>query len=178
MKNHKRIKRILIILFVAIIGLSVLSYLTGYGIVIPLSGQKKLFLNEKAKPGDVIAVFSKFDFSKGDWKAYIVLSSDDFSDLNPAIPKRSCIKTTDRQLLQQMKKDWRFKVTEGDAGTVASDFYLFNNGELIYKSGIILLKNSQRLQNEEYGEMVPVNSTAIIESCKQFKRVKWPVVLL
>ncbi len=178
MKTKSRTNKILIVLLSVIIVLTILSYLTGYSIVLPISGNKKAYLKEEAKPGDEIAIFSKYDFSKGDWKAYIVIGIDDFGDLHSSIKKRTCLKTTNRGLLQQMKKSWIFKVTESDAGTVASDFYLFKNGELVYKSGIILLKTSQRLQNEEYGEMIPLDSAAIIRSCQQFQRVYWPVVIL
>jgi hypothetical protein len=168
----------LVIFLIVIIGLSAISYLTGYSIVLPAAGNKKAYLNRKVKVGDELAVFSRFDFSKDNWKAYINLSTDDFSDLHPAIKKRSCLKTISRRLLEQMQKSWRFKITDGDAGSVSSDFYLFKNGKLVYKTGIILSKTSQRFQNEEYGEMVPVDSVAMINVCRQFKSVYWPIVIL
>jgi hypothetical protein len=178
MKTKSRVKKILIVLLLVVIALTVLSYITGYSVVLPIFSDRKAYLKENARPGDELAIFSKFDFSKGDWAAYIAIGTDDFNELHAAIPKRSCLKTTNRQLLQQMKKSWIFKVTEGDAGTVASDFYLFRNGKLVYKSGIILLKTNQRLENEEYGEMIPLDSVAVVRSCQQFQRVYWPIVIL
>ena len=147
------------------------SYFTGYSLVLPIFSNKEARLNIKSKPGDEIAVFSKFDFSKDKWAAYIAISADDFNDLSHAIIKCSCLKTTDHLLLQTMKKTWRFRVTDGDVGTVTSDFYLFKNGTLVYKSGIILDKSAQRLQNGEYGEMIPVDPTGMLQTCKQFKKV-------
>lgn len=178
MKTKKRPFRIIIFFLIFIICASILSFSTGYNLVLPLTVGKKVQLNEKVKSGEQLAIFSKFDFSKDKWKAYIIIGHDDFEDLNANITKRSCLKTTDRFLLEEMKKSWKFKITDGDAGTIGSDFYLFKNGKLVFKTGIILSKNSQRLQNEEYGEMVPIDPNAMIKTCKQFKNVYWPVVIL
>lgn len=178
MKTKKRLFRITIFFLIFIICISTLSYLTGYSLVLPTTLGKKVRLNEKVKPGKQLAVFSKFDFSKDKWKAYIIIGHDDFEDLNAGITKGSCLKTTNRDVLEEMKRTWKFKITDGDVGTVESDFYLFQNGKLVFKTGIILSKNGQRLQNEEYGEMVPIDPTAMIKTGKQFKSVYWPVVIL
>lgn len=167
-----------IFLLFILVAFCCLSMETGYSLVLPVTIAKNTPLGIKAKPGDQLTVFSKFDFTKDSWKAYIVLAHDDFDDLNPNIKRKSCLKTTDRNLLISMQKSWKFKITAGDAGTVSSDFYLFRNGELVYKTGIILSNHCQRLQNEEYGEMIPVDSTAILKTCKKFKSVYWPVVIL
>lgn len=174
-----RAKRFAVIVLIVIILLSALSLITGRSLVLPIfEANKTPRVNIKGKPGDNIDVFSNFDFTKDDWKAYLLISSDDFADLHPLIKKRSCLKTTDRRLLDQMKKTWKFKITEGDIATVGSELVLFKNGKLVFKTGIVLDKNAQRLQNEEYGEMIPVNNLGVINSCKQFKRVYWPVVFL
>jgi len=157
---------------------STCTYFTGYSLVLPIFSNKEARLNIKAKPGDEIALFSKFDFSRDKWAAYIITGTNDFKDLNLASEKWSCLKTSNRLLLQKMKNNWRFRITDDDAGTVNSDFYLFKNGILVYKSGIILLKSSQRLQNEEYGEMIPVDPTGMLQTCRQFKKIYWPVVFL
>lgn len=168
----------MIALLTIIIILSGISMVTGRSLVLSIfEGNKNVALGIKAKPGDELNLFSKFDFTKDKWKAYLIISSDDFSNLNPLIKKRTCLKTTDRHLLEEMKKSWRFKVTEGDIATVESELFLFKNNKLVFRTGIVLDKDVQRLQNEEYGELVPVNSSAIINSCKQFKKVYWPVVV-
>ena len=178
MKIKKRIFKVIIIFSLLFFVSAAFTFFTGYSLVLPISTNKKLYLNAEFNPGDTLAIFSKFDFTKDNWKAYLVISHDDLKDLNPAIPKFTCLKTSNRKLLLQMQKSWKFKITNGDAGTVASDFYLYKNGILVYKSGIILLKISQRLQNEEFGELVPINSKEIVNTCGQFHKVYWPVVFL
>jgi hypothetical protein len=177
MEFKSQTKKIVIFLILFIAAFSALSWVTGYALVIPISSYKNTF-HTNIKQSDKVNPFSKFDFTKDRWTAYLIIDGDDFTDLDPAIPKVSCLKTNDRKVLQQMKKTWIFNVNNGDAGTVTSDLYLFQNGKLVYKSGIILLKTNQRLQNEEYGEMTPIDSSAMVNSCKQFHKLYLPVVIL
>jgi hypothetical protein len=178
MKNKKGKFKVIIILSLLLFISIAFTFFTGYSLVLPITTDKKIYLNAKLKPGDTIAIFQKFDFSRDNWKAYLAIGFDDLNDLPPAIPKYTCLKTSNRKLLRQMQKSWKFKITNGDAGTVASGFYLYKNGKLVYKTGIILLKTSQRLQNEEFGEMIPINSKAMLNTCRQFHRVYWYVVFL
>ena len=148
----------------------------GYNIVIPFSQDGDILPYFKSKAGDTVNVFSKFDFTKDEWIAYIVIPSSDFVNLNAQIPRRTCLKTTDRNLLQKMKREWRFKITQGDVATVESTFYLLKNGKTVFQSGIVLDTHSQVLQNSVYGEMLPVDKNEMINTCREFKKVYWPVV--
>jgi hypothetical protein len=47
----------------------------------------------------------------------------------------------------------------------------------MFRSGIVLDTHSQVLQNSLYGEMVPVDKNAMINSCQQFRKVYCPVVV-
>lgn len=149
----------------------------GYNIVIPASQSGDVLPVLKLKSGDTVNVFSQFDFTKDDWVAYIVIPPSDFADLNSQIPHRTCLKTTDRNLLQKMKREWRFKMTQGDVATVESVFYLLKNGKTVFRSGIVLDTYSQVLQNSVYGEMLPVDKNAMINTCREFRNVYWPVVV-
>lgn len=149
----------------------------GYNIVIPVAKSGDILPVLKLKSGDTVNVFSQFDFTKDDWVAYIVIPPSDFADLNSQIPHRTCLKTTDRNLLQKMKREWRFKMTQGDVATVESVFYLLKNGKTVFRSGIVLDTYSQVLQNSVYGEMVPVDKNAMINTCREFRNVYWPVVV-
>jgi hypothetical protein len=117
---NKTVKIATGILFLAAIFVSV----KGYNIVIPVSQRSDILPDFKLKNGDTVSIFSRFDFAKDDWVAYIVIPSSDFVDLNSLIPHRTCLKTIDRNLLQKMKREWRFKITHGDIATVESVFYL------------------------------------------------------
>lgn len=151
--------------------------LKGYNIVIPVSKSGDILPVLKLKSGDTLNVFSQFDFTKDDWAAYVVITPSDFADLNAQIPHRTCLKTTNRNLLQKMKREWRYKITQGDVTTVESVFYLLKNGKTVFRSGIVLDTHSQVLQNSVYGEMVPVDKNAMINTCRKFRKVYWPVVV-
>lgn len=169
-------KIVLIVLLLLAIVFTLLS-VKGYNLVIPLSSQGDIVPQIKAKPGDTINPFSRLDFTKDDWTAYIKISAEDFIDLNSQIPMRTCLKTTNRTLLMQMQKSWQFKITQGDAATVVSNFYLLKNGRIVFSSGIVLDKHSQGFQNSVYGWMQPVNNNEMINISRQFKPVYWPVVV-
>lgn len=62
--------------------------------------------------------------------------------------------------------------------TVESSFYVFNDGKLVYRSGIILDEQKVGLQSNEYGWLEPIHKEMITSSLKNFKRVYWPVVFL
>ena len=114
MKIKKRIFKVIIIFSLLFFVSAAFTFFTGYSLVLPISTNKKLYLNAEFNPGDTLAIFSKFDFTKDNWKAYLVISHDDLKDLNPAISKFTCLKTSNRKLLLQMQKSWKFKITNGD----------------------------------------------------------------
>jgi hypothetical protein len=173
----KRVK-LIIASVLCLVTISGIISVTGYHIVIPISAKGgDLLPSFKVKSGDTVAVFSKFDFTKDNWIAYTVINTQDFEDLNPLLPKRTCLKTTDRAVLLQMQKSWKFKITQGDMATVQSGFYLVKNGKVVFSSAIVLDKNSQGLQNSTYGWMQPVNKKAMINTCRSFRKVYWPVVI-
>ena len=112
-------KRILITLIIIFILWWLVSLLTGYVVVINNSVYKSKNKLEYTK-GDTIKPFKDFDFNKGNWKAYLVINIYDFRDLNKLINKTTCLKTTDINLLNKMKRDWQFIYTNGDVATVTS----------------------------------------------------------
>ena len=173
-------KRIFIAFGVLLLIIAVGMSLTGYTLAISLSQINSDRLNTplpKARSDQNLQPLSDYDFSKGNWTAYIVISTDDFNDLNPLIGKRVCWKTNSKALLMKMKKDWVFKYRENsDMATVNSSFYLVQDGVMVFESGIVLDKNNQGLQNSKYGWMQPVNGMAFVNICKGFKKVYWPVV--
>lgn len=175
----KRFIKIIVAALLLIVGVIVLAR---YNIVIPLSVAKNGMINNAlpdTKPDGNISLFSKCDFSKGNWSAYLVVAPEDFDDLHPFIPKRVCLKTNDRSVLQQMQKSWIFKGNkDGDMATVNSTFYLVNNGMIVFETGIVLDKNNQGLQNGAFGWMKPVDGRAMLNVCSSFKQVYWPVVIL
>lgn len=128
--------------------------------------------------GDTINPLSQFNFSEGDWKAYIVISGNDYNDLHPEVTKATCLKTTDYKILNEMKANWSFIFKNADLATCTSSFYLFQNGKLMFESGIVLTKETQGLQNRQFGWIKPIERNGMIKALSKFNRVYWPVVFL
>nr|WP_294940648.1 hypothetical protein [uncultured Mucilaginibacter sp.] len=166
------------IIFIGLALIGVACFIMGYTLVIPLSANKTGKTASTLKAGQQLNPFAGFDFTKDDWQAYIVISPSDLSDLHPSIPHHACLKTVDREVLIRMQKEWNFKATGGDMATVQSIFYLVKDDKVIFESGIVLDKQRQGLQSQEYGWMEPVSAAGIINTCKQFKTVYWPIVCL
>lgn len=169
-------KKILIVTLIAILFINLLCSLTNCTLVIPFS--KYNAESVELTKGDTVNPFNKFDLNNGNWSAYIVLSRSDFGNLSPFITKAKCLKTTDIRVLQKMKTEWNFIYKEADVATVESSIYVFNDNKLVFESAIVLDKDRQGLQNPTYGWIEPVKPNALIESCKEFKKVHWPIVFL
>ena len=172
-------KRVLAFLLIFAFIIEGISMITGYTLVIPYLGShtdSRVF--KQLKKGDKINVFENLDFSKGNCKAYLVISRSDFNDLNKSIKKATCLKTTDKVLLQEMKKNLLFTYTDGDVATVESAIYIYCDNKLVFESGIVLDKYSEGLQSKYWGWITPVQPNLLSSYCKQFKRVYWPIVFL
>jgi len=166
------------VIFIGFVLVSIACSIMGYTLVIPLSQNNLDKTAATFKAGRQLNPFAGFDFTKGDWQAYIVISPSDLTDLHPSIPNHGCLKTSDRKVLIRMQKDWKFKANGWDMATVQSTFYLVRNHKVMFESGIVLDKQRQGLQNPQYGWMEPVPTAGIINTCKQFKTVYWPIVFL
>ena len=162
----------LILFFVS----TAISFFAHYTLVIPISklNQKDLPL----KKGAIVKPFKNLFLSDGNWKAYIVFDKTDLIELPQGIARATCIKTEDKSVIQEMKDTWHFIYKEGDIATAESSIYIFHDNELVFESAIVISENSQGLQSRSYGWMKPVRKNVICESCKKFKRVYWPVVVL
>lgn len=171
------LKKIAIILlfFLGLFWIS--SLVSGYVIIIPVSKYTEKLI--EFKQSDTINPLASLDLSKGKWKAYLVLSKDDYNDLNSSLTRRTnVLKTSNIEVLKMMQKKWLFKYTSGDMATVESNFYLFNGEKLVFVSGIILDEQKVGLQNKEFGWLEPINRDEILNDFKEFKRVYWPIIFL
>jgi len=172
----KLIKKVAVILVSIFILFWITSLMTGYVIVIPLT--KYTGKQHELKRGDTINPLAGLDLNKGKWNAYLVISKTDYNKFHNSIKKSSILKTTDIEVLRMLQKEWIFNYTGGDMATVENSFYLFNDGKLVFSSGIILDGLKSGLQSREYGWLEPISKDLIPNSFKNFKRVYWPIVLL
>ena len=150
--------------------------MTGYVWVIPIT--KYTEKHSEFKQGDTVNPLASLDLSKGEWKAYLVVSRTDFNHLNSSATKASVLKTSNIEVLKAIQKKWTFKYTGGDMATAESNFYLFHGDKLVFLSGIILDESNVGLQSKEYGWLESINKDLMLSNLKDFKRVYWPVIVL
>jgi hypothetical protein len=132
---------------------------------------------KNSKKGDEIAVFDTFDFDSGNWAMYLCLSKDDKNELSPDMQFKTFSKTNNKKILQEIKKNWRFEVTESDISTVESEIILCRNQRIMFRSGIILDKDIQGLQSQQFGWIQTKNKKSLSKYCKNFQRVYSPILL-
>lgn len=171
-------KWITVIVAIVLLG-QVVSLITGRTLVVPITKMAQCeTCQQDLKKNDNINLFADLDFDNGNWKAYLVLSSDDFEYLNSSVHKASCLETTDKQVLKAMQSNWKFRYTEGEISSVGSTILIFKDNKLMFKSGIVLDNYREGLQCQNYGWLQPLNPNALSNSCKMFKRVYWPIVFV
>jgi hypothetical protein len=150
--------------------------LTGYRFVIHISNYE---VHQKTfSVGDTVQVLKSIDLASGNWSAFLVLDKADFDDLSPSIPKVMCLKTKDMALIKLMQSHWNGIYRNADMATVTSHIYIFKDNQLMFKSGIVLDKNSEGLQNQEFGWLEPLEKGVLTKHCSAFKPVFFPIVFL
>ena len=117
-----------------IIGIVLVAFLftlvSGYSMVIPLGEEENKQVvncnNHEINP------FEKLNFTQGNWKVYVILSNTDKENLPSDIKKVSCLKTSDKSILNSIKEKWIFKCDGSDLATADSDIYLIKDGETVF----------------------------------------------
>ncbi len=173
----KMIKKTILVCLSLFVVVWVLNLTTGCTLIIPVT-KAEPNKSIEMKKGDIINPLKSFDFNTGNWAVYLTISRSDFESLPATIRKARCLRTKDMKTLKQMQSEWNFVYTGGDVATVESEIYFFNNDKLVFKSGIVLNKETIGLQNREYGYLEPQDSTLIIKSFKEFKKVYLPIIFL
>jgi len=127
--------------------------------------------------GDTLNIFKEFDFENGHWKVYVLLDRDDMSDINLEMDRWYSYCQTDVSILKEMQSQWRFVFTGEDLATVTNQLLLIKDGKLMFRSAIVVDKNSMGLQNEKFGWIESIDSNKMAETLKKFRRDYFPVIL-
>jgi len=165
---------------ITVLSLVVISFLFtllfGYSLVV--NPNEKLDLAEMNCEDGEINPFDSFNFSEGSWKMYVQINSSDINELPESIRRVNCLKTTDINVLQNIKNNWNFSCSEGaDASTVESKVYLLKDGEVVFESGIVISEAIEGLQNSSFG-WIHSNEQLISKELAKFDRVYSPIVFL
>jgi hypothetical protein len=150
----------------------------GYPIVIDISNDRTSpSENGMYKIGDTVNPFAKFNFDKGKWIAYLIISKNDKRDLQDGVWVGK-FKTDDKMLLKQMQNNLRFIYYGGDMATVESKMILYNDGNRFFESGIVLDKSMQGLQQKNWGWLQVNSQNNLAYYCKRFQRIYSPIIVL
>ncbi len=157
-------------LLVVAVLLLILSYLVFNPIVIDGTTSTRLDLDLKV--GDTVEPLSEFDFSKGDWKAFIVVNSGDNMLLSE---NGKVLVTNDRKLLEQIQEEWIFEYSGADVATVQSKFFLYNGNDLMFLSQIVADSSNNGLQTIEYGWLKSKDDQRFLSQCREFTKGYLPI---
>lgn len=129
--------------------------------------------NTELDSGESFNPFANIEMIHGKSIAYVVYSWDDIqSDMN--LLKGKVLYTDEAVVLDELK-NYQFQYTGSDMTTVNSFFYIFVDGMLKFKSGIILEKNKVGFQNSDFGW---IDNNELLNTFRKFKRCRMPVVVL
>lgn len=165
----------IITLLLLILGLKLL---TGYTVIIPISKYKNVQSELSIDKRGSVNPLNDFNFKEGDWEAYFIVSLSDFKELPPSFSNSNCFKTKDVEVLESMKANWVFQHHGGDMSTVESKLMIFNEGKLVYETGVVVSEASEGLQSKKYGWLDGTEGEKISTSLLKFSKVQMPVIIL
>ena len=118
------------------------------------------------------------DIDVSDTKAFLILSSDDWSERPEGMPARRVLVCTDAAALQQLKDNFSFEISDGDMTTVESELWVYSHDTLKLMTYIDINPNHVGIQNERTGRAEAANKEQLCRVFAQFKPYRWPVVAL
>jgi hypothetical protein len=87
------------------------------------------------------------------------------------------IKIDEADILKEFQNQFRFSYSGGDMATMESTIFFFNNGNLIFKSKLLIGKERVGLQNQ-FGWIEAIEPSKLIEIIGKSKPVYSPIVFI
>jgi hypothetical protein len=106
--------RYLILLIILTAG--VIASFLGYSVVI--CRQEAAARVYAFHPGQIVNPIRDFNFSDGEWTAYVIFSNDDRSMLPAGIINSTVIRCSDRFILKELQDQVEFEYLDADIATV------------------------------------------------------------
>ncbi len=155
--------------------LLVFSFGFNYTVPLLLSNKTEIVINTT---NNLCYPLQTFDFQKGSWAVYLVLSNEDKKNFQKIIPsmERNVLCTNDRKVLEDIKKV-PFRKTGGDMATVTSYLCVEENNQVVATLPIAITEQYCGFQLRGYG-WLEASSSNMKEHLQQFKPVYFPIVLL
>lgn len=137
-----------LVIAIVLVGVIVYSYYHPIVInypseIIQQSGSEKVY-----KKGDIITPFKDYDFDSGNYTAYVIIK--DRRDLTEQISHAGVLKTKNISFLKGLQ-DIKFEYMEADVATIDNEFLLFDDDQLVFRSGIVTEERREGLQNPTFG---------------------------
>ncbi len=168
-------KRIIIAVALAGVFISGMFLFTGYPIVFQSSKTTQL---SHSYDSSVFNPLGNYKLDEGDWSVYLLIDKSDLEKLTPELKPYKVLKISSVDVLKQMQNTWYFKPTGGDVATVGSSMVVVHNGEMIFKTGVVLDQNMVGLQSKDFGWAEPVDPKKFTEILKEFKEVRSPLIFI
>lgn len=169
-------KALLLVLIGLIIYFTYLS-ISGNPLIIELSKGETNLIQSANKFGDTIMPLKELDFKQGNWKAYLLISSSDNTEIIENFKSGGCYQTNNVEILEKLKQKLLVTYTGGDMATVESRFVILKNGKKIFDMGIVLDKYKEGLQSKSYGWLEAKEKT-LSNQLILFSKVHNPFIVL
>ena len=117
------------------------------------------------------------DIDVNDANAFLILSSDDWRERPEGMPARRVLVCTDADVLQQLKDNFSFEISDGDMATVESEFWVYSHDTLVLKTNIVINPNYVGIQNEMTGWAEAVDKESLCRLLARFKPYRAPVFI-
>ena len=118
------------------------------------------------------------DIDVTDAKAFLILSSDDWSGRPEGMPARRVLVCTDTKVLQQLKDNFSFEISGGDMATVESELWVYCHDTLVLMTNIDINPNNIGIQNELTGWAEAMNKEALCLLFARFRPYHAPILSL
>ena len=118
------------------------------------------------------------DIDVNDAKAFVILSSDDWSERPEGMPARHVLVCTDAEVLQQLKDNFSFAICGGDMATAESELWVYSHDTLVLMTNIVIESKNVVIQNERTGWAKAVNKEQLCRLFAQFKPYRAPILSL
>ena len=131
-----------------------------------------------AEQADETVVNPLKDVDMNDAKAFLILASDDWSERPEGMPARCVLVCTDAEVLQQLKDNFSFEISDGDMATAESELWVYSHDTLVLMTNIVIESKNVVIQNERTGRAKAVNKEQLCRLFAQFKPYRAPILSL
>lgn len=146
-------------------------------LVLDYSDSSLNFVENKYKQGDEFSLNDLlYSVNKSNYKLYIILKEEDENVINSKKIKNCILFSSDVNLITNLLKE-KFVYTERDVSTIESKIILCSEGEVIFKSAILISEDKVGIQNRLTGWSELNNSKSFNIMLEQLDCYNYPILI-